>query len=73
MAPPQSGTVIVAHSVSGDTADVEATLVIDGLAGSWDIDDPSDPPRVLGNFESGATGAFEAVYCASLSLCSDPH
>jgi hypothetical protein len=64
---------MVAHSVSGDTAYVEATLVIDGLAGSWNIDDPGDPPRVLGHFESGASGAFEAVSCASLTLCSDPH
>lgn len=55
------------HDNGMDTVMVEATIVIDGIAGSWLAVAPEDPPRLLGHFEGGITGSFEAVYCEHLS------
>lgn len=69
---PESGVVTLAHSIGNEHVEVEAMMIIDGVAGSWDVDDPSDPPRVFGHFEGGATGAFEAVYCDARTYCQLP-
>ena len=70
--PPQSGPVLLEHHIDTEWAEVEAMMFIDGVAGSWDTDDPNNPPRLLGRLEGGATGSFEAVYCASLTHCQWP-
>jgi hypothetical protein len=42
-------------------------VTITQLAGSWDVPDPSDPPRLVGALEGPIAGPFDAVYCDKLS------
>ena len=55
------------HVVNDESVWIEATVVIDSLAGSWLVADPEDPPRLVGHLEGGASGSFEALYCDKLA------
>jgi cysteine-rich repeat protein len=63
-----SSLSLLRHRLGTDMMDVDATLVIDAIAGDWEDTQPgsSDPPRLKGHFEGALSGAFEATYCETL-------
>ncbi len=64
--------LVAKHYVSMKGADVETTVVIESIAGSWLFPDPKDPPRLIGHLEGAASGPLEAVYCQAAGLYVHP-
>ena len=56
-------------AIAGGEMDlVDGTLEFTAHAGSWDLADPDDPPRLLGAVTGDLAGPFDAVYCDDLTM-----
>lgn len=61
--------LIIDNGVNGPVA---VQLEITGFAGSWDVPDPDDPPRLVGALTGEVVGHFDAVFCNNLNIIPPP-
>lgn len=70
-----SGVVTTQMFVGDQFGTFEVVATVTGIAGSWDVVDPDDPPRVLGEIQRlnpndpiGLEGKFDAAYCEHFNV-----
>lgn len=57
-------------NMGGDPIAIKVEIT--GFAGTWEMSDPSDPPRLLGNVTGEVAGPFDAVFCNNLNIIPPP-